>query len=85
MRFSIEDRLAGDGELSRWSIGALFSELNRVGDPGSRLCQYCRGEFDANGEESNGDESPLKAGFLIAVSHPILHFMAAAIESTFVF
>lgn len=59
LRFSIDDRLAGDGELSRCSNGFLFSELKRLGEAGSRLCQYRRGEVETNGDESNGEESPL--------------------------
>ncbi len=74
-RFSIEERLAGDGEPSRWPTGALFSEFNRVGDPVSRLCQYSRGEFDAKGDGSKGDESPLKADILVAVSPKVLLLM----------
>jgi len=57
-RFSIDDRFAGDGEVSRSPKGFLFSELNLVGDAGSLFCQYRRGELEATGEESNGDESP---------------------------
>lgn len=75
LRFSIEDRLARDGELSRWSTVALFSEFNRAGDPVSRLCQYSRGEFDAKGDGSKGDESPPKADILIAVSSNVLHLV----------
>lgn len=61
-RFSIDDRFAGDGEVSRSPIGFLFS-LNRVGDAGSRFCQYWRGEFEANGDESKGEESPANTLF----------------------
>lgn len=63
LRFSIEERLAGDGEVS---LGSRFSALNFVGDAGSLLCQNPLGEFEANGEVlnlsakgevSNGEES----------------------------
>jgi hypothetical protein len=60
--FSIEDRLVGDGELSRWPYTA-FSELNR----GSRPCQNSLGEELAsealNGDDWKGEESWLKTDF----------------------
>ena len=39
LRFSNEDRFAGDGEVSRASNELLFSVPNREGDTESRLCQ----------------------------------------------
>ena len=62
-KFSTDGRFDGDGEVSRSPNGALFSALNLVGDPGSRLCQYCRGELELKGEESNGEEFSLKILF----------------------
>lgn len=54
IRFSIEERLLGTGDSSR---GLWFSVLMRVGDTGSRFCQYVsvRGEFVANGDVLNLD------------------------------
>ncbi len=62
-RFSIDDLFAGDGELSRSLKGFRFSALDLVVDAGSRFCQYRRGELEATGDESKGDESPLKKFF----------------------
>ena len=44
------------------SKGFLFSVLRRLGEAGSRPCQNKRGEFVEllPGEESNGEDSPLK-------------------------
>ena len=36
----------------------------RFGEPGSRLCQYKRGELEATGDESNGDEFSPYAAFI---------------------
>lgn len=63
MRFSIDDLFTIEGELSRCSAGLLFSRFNRLGDAGSRLCQYRRGELDTNGDVSNGDGSVAKIAF----------------------
>jgi len=65
----MDDRLAGDGEVSRSAIGLRFSAFDLVGDAGSRFCQYSRGEFDAKGEEPKGEESPLDAGFYYTLVH----------------
>lgn len=65
-KFSIEDRLVGDGDVLRSAKGLLFSALNLDGDAGSLLCQYSRGEFELKGEESNGEESPVNMLFLVA-------------------
>lgn len=56
-KFSIEDRLAGVGEWEWSSYGLRFSVLDRVGEHGSRLCQYNRGELVVYGDESNGEDS----------------------------
>ena len=64
----MEDRFAGAGELSRWSPGLRFSAAKRVGEAGSRLCQYRRGEFETIGEESKGEEFSVSIGFLGEVS-----------------
>jgi hypothetical protein len=61
-KFSIEDRLDGTGDSSG-SKGLRFSMLARLGEVGSRTCQKSLGELaelGANGDESYGDESPLK-------------------------
>ena len=39
LRFSIDERFLADGDPSRSFVGLLFSVLNRLGEPGSRLCQ----------------------------------------------
>ena len=66
-RFSIDDLLAGDGEPSRSIRGFRFSALDLVGDDaGSRFCQYRRGEFEATGDGSKGDESPPNRFFLFS-------------------
>ena len=62
-RFSIEDRFEGEGESSRGSPAFRFSGLKRVGEAGSRFCQYKRGEFEASGEESKGEEFSVSIGF----------------------
>ena len=59
LRFSMEDLFDGDGDDSRCSNGLRFSALKRFGDAESRFCQHRRGEFDANGEDSKGEESLL--------------------------
>ena len=68
-KFSIDDLLAKDGEPSRSLRGFRFSALDLVGDAGSRLCQYRRGEFEAIGDESKGDESPPKRFFSSRSQH----------------
>lgn len=64
----MEDRFDGAEELPRWSPGLRFSAPNRDGEAGSRLCQYNRGEFEAKGEESKGEEFSVSIGFLVKVS-----------------
>lgn len=71
-KFSIDDRLAGDGEPSRSPRGFRFSALALFGDAVSRVCQYRRGELEATGDGSKGDESPLKKFFLIGVSASVI-------------
>lgn len=60
----MEERFEGTGGVPSRSKGFLFSALSRPGDAvGSRPCQNRRGELAVlllNGEESNGEESPLK-------------------------
>lgn len=65
LRFSIDDLFVGDGELSRRLFGLRFSLPNRLGDAGSRLCQYRRGELEAKGDESKGDDSPTIVAFYL--------------------
>ena len=60
----MEDRFDGAGEPSRWPPGLRFSAPKRDGEAGSRLCQYSRGEFEAIGEESKGEEFSVSIGFL---------------------
>ena len=72
LRFSIDDRFAGDGEPSRSLRGFRFSALDLVGDAGSRFCQYRRGELEATGDESKGDESPLKKFFFTEFSGSVI-------------
>lgn len=71
-RFSIDDLLAGDGEASRSVRGFRFSALDLVGDAGSRFCQYRRGELEAIGDGSKGEESPLKRFLFIVVSRGVI-------------
>jgi hypothetical protein len=65
---SMDDRRFGDSEESL--AAARFSVLNRLDEAGSRPCQNSRGDepsADAlNGDDWNGDESPLRSIFLVA-------------------
>ena len=63
LRFSIDDRFLGDGDLSWSPRGFLFSAFDLFGEPGSRFCQYRRGEFVAKGDDSRGEEFPANSGF----------------------
>ena len=57
-KFSIEERLVGEGDASR---GSRFSPFCRIGEVESRFCQYARVELEENGDVLNlfakGDES----------------------------
>ena len=63
----MEDRLAGDGELSL--APRVFSDLRRVGVAGSRPFQKSRGDGLPSealmGEDWNGDESPFWVIFCV--------------------